>query len=309
MNTTFSVIMNCLNGAEHLREALDSVFAQTCQDWEILFWDNASTDASPEIAKSYGTKVRYFRAEKTAPLGAARNLAMAESRGEYIAFLDCDDVWLPEKLEKQLALFRADPEVGLVCTDTEIFDGHRVLSRIFQTSPPARGYAFRELVKRQWISMSSAVVRRDALSDQGFDESLNVCEEADLFYRISKNWKVDFVPEVLTRWRVHGVNTTLRKFGEFGRETEYILAKHRRIYPNYDVQYKDLVDLLSCRAAFQKAIALWKAGEGKSARSLVRPFMHSLKTRAFFLASFLPGKCFDFFAKIYFSLPAWIRKA
>ena len=98
-----TVIMNCYNSAEHLREAMDSVFRQTWGDWEIVFWDNCSTDDSAAVARSYGPRVRYFLAEKNVPLGAARNLAIAKAEGELLAFLDCDDEWLPTKLEKQVA--------------------------------------------------------------------------------------------------------------------------------------------------------------------------------------------------------------
>ena len=97
-----SVIMNCLNAEPYLREAIDSVVAQTYPDWEIIFWDNASRDASGAIAKSYGERVRYFRGETTVPLGEARNLAIAEAKGRYLAILDCDDVWLPEKDRKSV---------------------------------------------------------------------------------------------------------------------------------------------------------------------------------------------------------------
>lgn len=307
---TVTVIMNCLNGAEHLREALDSVFAQTWTDWEIVFWDNASTDASPSIAASYGPRVRVFRARETTPLGAARNLALAQGRGEYIAFLDCDDIWLPTKLEKQAALLRADSEVGLVCTDTELFNGRKTLSRLFDTARPERGRVFRQLMTRQWISMSSAMIRRDALAglDHWFDERLNVCEEADLFYRIAKDWKLDFVPEPLTRWRVHGVNTTFRKFGRFAEETRIILAKHRALYPGYDEAYADLVALLSRRAAFQEAVALWREGRGAEARRLLRPYADSAKVRLFLAASLLPGSAFDLLARLYFRLPGRLRR-
>lgn len=305
-----SVIMNCLNGAEHLREALDSVFAQTWTDWEIVFWDNASTDESPAIAASCGPQVRVFRAEATTPLGTARNLALAQSRGEYIAFLDCDDVWFPTKLEQQVALFRTDSEVGLVCTDTELFNGRKTLSRLFETTQPERGHVFRQLMSRQWISMSSAMIRRAALAglDHWFDERLNVCEEADLFYRIAKDWKLDFVPEALTRWRVHGVNTTFRKFGQFAEETRIILAKHRALYPGYDEGYPDLAALLARRAAFQEAVALWREGHGAEARRLLRPHADSAKVRLFLAASFLPGSAFDTLARLYFRLPGRLRK-
>lgn len=305
-----TVIMNCLNGAEHLREALDSVFAQTWTDWEIVFWDNASTDDSLAIAASYGPRVRVFRAPETTPLGAARNLALAQSRGEHIAFLDCDDVWLPAKLEQQVALLRADSEVGLVCTDTEMFNGRKTLSRLFATARPERGRVFRQLMTRQWISMSSAMIRRAALAglDHWFDERLNVCEEADLFYRIAKDWKLDFAPDPLTRWRVHGVNTTFRKFGQFAEETRHILAKHRALYPGYDDAYPDLVALLSRRAAFQEAVALWREGRGAEARRLLQPYADSAKVKLFRAASFLPGSAFDLLARLYFCLPGRLRK-
>ena len=119
---TVSIIMNCLNGERYLRQAIDSVFNQTYKDWEIIFWDNGSTDTSAEIAKSYGERVRYFRSKKTYPLGKARNLCMAKSEAEYIAFLDCDDIWLPQKLEKQIPLFEKDPEVALVFSDAIYFN-------------------------------------------------------------------------------------------------------------------------------------------------------------------------------------------
>lgn len=179
-----------------------------------------------------------------------------------------------EKLARQVPLFDVNPRVGLTCTDTEVFNASGTLSRMFEKSRPVRGMAFRELISRQWISMSSAMIRMSAL--QGLDEwirrSLNVCEEADVFYRIAKNWELDYVDAPLTRWRVHDVNTTFRKFGQFADETKRILNKHRRLYSGYEREYPDLVELLTRRAAFQKAVALWREGEGHRARLLVAPY-------------------------------------
>ncbi|WMW64171.1 glycosyltransferase [Nitratidesulfovibrio liaohensis] len=311
---TVSVIMNCLNCGEHLRAAIDSVFAQTFDDWEIVFWDNGSSDCSADIAQSCGDKVRYFRAERTVPLGAARNLAIARARGEFIAFLDCDDLWHPEKLARQVALFRANPAVGLVSCDTVMFSGDKELSRQFQAAPPARGKVFRELMTTQWISMSSAVIRRSALDAPGmgghwFDESLNVCEEADVFYRIAWDWELDHVDAPLARWRVHGGSTTFRKFAQFADETEAILAKHIRMYRDYERDYADLVALLRRRAAFQRGVALWREGKGAAAREAIAPYVaSSLKFRLFRLATFLPGGMFDAVAGVYFALPSFLRR-
>ena len=111
MSPKVSVVMNCFNSERYLREAIDSVFAQTYSDWEIVFWDNASTDNSARIAKSYGPRLKYYRGDENVSLGEARNYALGKARGEYIAFLDCDDLWAPDKLQKQIPLFN-DLKVG-----------------------------------------------------------------------------------------------------------------------------------------------------------------------------------------------------
>lgn len=307
-----SIIMNCLNCARDLPEALESIRKQTFQDWEIIFWDNASTDESPAIAKAFGPKLRYFRAEKTAPLGRARNLALAQAQGEYLAFLDCDDLWKPEKLELQLQLFQNNPKVGLTCTDTEIFNGRKVVGTLFGRGRPGRGMAFRELMQRQWIGMSSAMLSRQALnsiaipagSTNWFDERLELCEEADVFYRIAHDWQLDYIDAPLTVWRVHGGNTTLREFDKFASETLMILDKHRKLYPDYDKKYGDMAAMLEKRAKFQQAVALWRNGHGPKAREFTEPFMKSDgKFRLFWLASFLPPSLFNFLAKCYFAMP------
>ena len=306
-----SIIMNCLNCAEDLPAALDGVRAQSFQDWEIIFWDNASTDASPGVARAFGPKLRYFRSGETVPLGAARNLALREAGGRYIAFLDCDDLWLEKKLEKQVALFEANPRLGLACTDTEIFSDAGILSRVFARTAPARGRVFAELMQRQWISMSSAMLRAQALHglEHWFDEGLELCEEADLFYRVAHDWELDYVDAPLTRWRVHGANTTFKKFGQFARETLYILDKHRRLYPGYEEEHGELVELLTRRAAFQRGVALWRDGQGAKARESIAPYAGgSVKFRLFQAASYLPGGFFDVLSRLYFALPGWLRR-
>lgn len=310
-----SIIMNCLNCARDLPAALASVRAQTLDDYEIIFWDNCSNDDSGELAQAFGPKLRYFRSERVIPLGAARNQAIAEARGRLIAFLDCDDLWKPEKLAAQCELFEKNPRLGLSCTDTEIFDGKKILSRLFEKQKPQRGNAFAPLVQSQWISMSSAMVSREALDSvaarpsQWFDEELEVCEEADLFYRIAHDWEIDFVDKPLTVWRVHGSNTTFRKFAKFAGETEKILQKHKALYPDYDREYPGLATILWDRAHFQHSIDLWRNGKRKEAREhLAKITRKTPKTVLFHLATWLPGSFFDLGAKIYFGLPGFLRR-
>lgn len=306
-----TILMNAYNSADYLQETLDCIHKQTFCDYEIVFWDNASTDNTGTIAQNFVGSLRYFRAEHTTPLGEARNLALEQVRSPLVAFLDCDDLWEPDKLARQVELFRHNEKVGLVCTDTIMFDGKRELNRVFKGSAPARGSVFAELIQRQWISMSSAMIRMTALRSLShwFDPDLSLCEEADVFYRIAKNWELDFVNAPLTRWRIHGVNTTFRKFDAFGNETSHILAKFRTLYPGFETDYPELNHLLLNRAAFQQAVALWHNGQGTAAREKLKECVPTRKTQLFNIVSYLPGSLFDLFARAYFMLPVFLRKA
>ena len=161
-NPLVSVIMNCYNSGEFLREAINSVYAQTYPFWEIVFCDNCSTDGSAEIAQSYNEKVKYYKGEKNVPLGEARNFALEKANGEIIAFLDCDDIWLPKKLEKQVPKFFEDEKTGLVFTDTIFFNEKGDLYNNYSSTQFFTGYCFKELLKSYWISMETVAIKKDA---------------------------------------------------------------------------------------------------------------------------------------------------
>ncbi|NQT81303.1 MAG: glycosyltransferase [Candidatus Aminicenantes bacterium] len=203
---TVSVIMNCLNCSKYLHKAIDSVYAQTYKDWEIIFWDNASTDNSPEIAKSYDEKLRYFRGNETVLLGKARNLAIEKAKGEFIAFLDCDDIWLPFKLEKQMKLFDNNPKLGLVYCDCLFIypNGQKALaSKFFKFH---RGDVFQKMLLTNFVVLSTAIIRSNAINECGGFLNYQVIEEYDLFLKISKYYQIDFVNEPLAKYRYHEGN-------------------------------------------------------------------------------------------------------
>ena len=201
--------MNCFNCSKYLREAIDSVYAQTYADWEIIFWDNASTDNSAEIAISYDNKLHYFRGEKNVPLGCARNLAIESARGEYVAFLDCDDLWLPEKLEKQMKLFETQPDVMLVYSDSYFIDSvGNTIKTAFETENPARGHVFNELLcGYNFIPLLTAIIRKDVLDEVGlFNPDYKMAEEYDLFLRIAHLYSIDYVGSPMAKYRIHEGN-------------------------------------------------------------------------------------------------------
>jgi len=207
-----SVIMNCLNCEKFLSEAIDSVYDQNYQDWEIIFWDNASTDNSADIAKSYDNRLRYFRGEHTIPLGYARNMALEKATGTYVAFLDCDDLWLPEKLEKQIELFKKNPEVALVYSNCYVIDmSGNIMKTSFETSEPARGQAFNELfLRNNFIPLLTVVIRKTVLDKVGkFEPLYKISEEYDIFLKITHSHLIDYVDSPLAKYRVHSANFSI----------------------------------------------------------------------------------------------------
>ncbi|OGY62295.1 MAG: hypothetical protein A3G58_01620, partial [Candidatus Colwellbacteria bacterium RIFCSPLOWO2_12_FULL_46_17] len=223
-----SVIMNSYNSEEYLREAIDSVYNQTYKDWEIIFWDDASTDSSSTIAKSYDEKVRYFLGEKAASLGEARNLAIKQARGKYIAFLDCDDVWLPEKLEKQVARFEEDERVGLVFSDALFFNAKGDEWPVYGRKRPLEGNIFRHTLVHYNFALVAVMVRAVALESmrgEVFDRRFGFIEEMDLFLRVLHDWRGAFVPEVLAKYRMHEKSWTFSRGLFFPQEKEILIQK------------------------------------------------------------------------------------
>ncbi len=206
-----SIIMNCRNCARYLREALDSVYRQTFKNYEIIFWDNQSTDGSGKIAQSYGGPLKYFRGEEPLSLGAARNAAIAKATGKYIAFLDCDDIWLPEKLEKQVALLKSKKELGLVYSDCYVIDGagNTAAKTLFSNKELFRGMAFKDLFRANLIPLLTAVITREALNKAGpFNSKYEIGEEYDLWLRIAQHYPIDFIEQPSGKYRIHRESTT-----------------------------------------------------------------------------------------------------
>ncbi len=221
-----SVLMNCYNGEKYLREAVDSVLAQTYQNWEIVFWDNQSTDRSAGIFKSYDdSRLKYFHAPVHTDLGGGRAKAWEHLSGEFIAVLDVDDVWLPEKLEKQISLFD-DPEVGIVISDVLFFNESNEKPFYGGKYPPT-GWVFEQLFPWYFVSLVTLVVRRSAVLKlrRAFDQDFSSIADFDLVVRLSRVSKLALCQEILAKWRVHAGSDTWRYFLPFAQEKERWLVK------------------------------------------------------------------------------------
>ncbi len=331
-----SIIMNCYNASATLQEALDSVLAQSYTAWEIIFFDSASTDHSLHMARAFAHALNEkahtgqecgvmhcIAHPRRVVLGEARSRAVRCAQGQYIAFLDCDDVWMPQKLALQVACLQAQPHMDVVCTNTEFFSAEKNGAKLFDTAVPARGHVFATLVQRQWMVLSSVMLRAQALhiwqqksallGHTGvFDPCLQMAADADVFYRLAYAGQCDFIAQVLTRRRMHEQNITLQQWEKWSVETRFILAKLRRVCDDFDENFPHVVHILTQRALFQEAVALWRQGRGKEARIVLfqkgKHWSFTPKKIFFTLLSFFSPKLFDCVARMYFSFPAFLRK-
>ena len=195
---------------------LVSVIKQTYENWEIIFWDNLSTDKSAEIFKSFkDSRLKYYCASSHADiLYVARNYALKKTNGDFIAFLDVDDFWLPEKLEKQIPLFE-NSEVGLVYGNLFRLFTKKNKKKIYRTSLPKGNIAI-ELLNDYVIGSPTYVIRKKTLESLKylFDERFHIIGDFDLNLRIAKKWKIDCIQSPIAVARIHGKNESLLKKGE-----------------------------------------------------------------------------------------------
>jgi glycosyltransferase involved in cell wall biosynthesis len=200
-----SCVVPCFNGERYLAEAIDSILAQTHRPLEIIVIDDGSTDRSAEVVRRYGASVRYHHQENRGP-GAACNQGLALATGAFVAFLEQDDLWLPDKTRRQLAAFAADPTLDYCVGHIQNFwipelaeEARRFRdARVMQ---PVPGYVAQTLM-----------VRRELLEQDGrFDETLHFSFASDWFLRVGERGAVGtLLAEVLTRRRLHHDNFSRR---------------------------------------------------------------------------------------------------
>ena len=202
-----SIIVPTYNRADMIADTIDSILNQTYKDFELIIVDNESTDNTEEVVKSYKDKrIRYFKHQNNGIIAVNRNYGTGKARGEYIAFCDDDDLWLPEKLEKQVLELDKDSQVGFVCNNEIAFDnkgehGERIRSRLRDSD-----FTFDSLVWTNPVSCSTVLVRKAALDDVGvMDESPEIVtvEDYELWLRIAKKYRGKYINLPLGKHRTH----------------------------------------------------------------------------------------------------------
>ncbi len=220
MNTTISAVIPAYNSAAYLAEAIASVRAQTRAVNEIIVVDDGSRDETSSVAERLG--VRCLRQPNAGP-SAARNLGIREAGGEWIAFLDADDQWTPDKLDRQCALLLHSPALVLIASDmaevdargntilTSVQARHGLRTRFEQLAGLPIPHALRALLEKNFIPTGTVLVRRDVLlALGGFNATIRHGEDLELWCRIAARHAIACLPEVHMLRRRHGANATDR---------------------------------------------------------------------------------------------------
>ncbi len=207
MKPLVTVVVPTYQGEAFVRATLDSVLAQTFTDYELVVSDDGSTDGTLAIVESYGDRLRVVK-QANRGVAAARNVAATTARGEFLAFLDHDDLWEPEMLATLVPMLLEDESLGLVYSDAHVIDKNGVVrgrrGRFLQYH---EGEVFDDLLHGNFIPVETTLMRTALYRDLGgCDERLRYLEDYELCLRVARRARVGFHPGPLARYRVHDHN-------------------------------------------------------------------------------------------------------
>jgi glycosyltransferase involved in cell wall biosynthesis len=271
-----SAVMTVFNGERHLHAAIISALKQSYRNIELVIVDDGSTDSSIQILQSFGERIRLVLQENHG-VSHARNLAISISQGDYIAFIDQDDIWMLNKIERQIGLFINNPSLGLIHTYTGFYDDinkNYVVPFSIQRTATLSGDCYEQLLEGNGLANSSVMVSRNALNKVGlFDLALtkNTAQDYDLWLRIAQIFPFGYISDLLTVYRLHP-SQGMWNIREMQMAELVILDKHLRILPvekrkklrnrisqllvNLGIRHLDAKDFSAARRSFARSFRL-----------------------------------------------------
>lgn len=311
-----SVVIGTYNHGKYLPSCIDSVLNQTYTNFEIIVIDDGSTDDTQEIIKPYLDKITY-KYQENQGRGASRNAGIELAQYPWVAFLDADDLWVEDKLEKQIQAVTNHPEIDLLVTNACWFDGDKIVQsdyfksmNLFHKQPVAdyghlhifTDKLFELFIDENFVNLSSVLVKKDCLYDIGlFDATLPRAQDRDLWLRLSRQYTFAYHDEILTKSRTHTLGDGLRtihpylsriqlfeKAYNFGSELEKQFEgklKRRLSMCHYELGYFyffKLEELKKAREQFAKALeydtSCPNAGMYKTASYIPKPVFRMIRS-------------------------------
>lgn len=261
-----SVVLNCFNGEKFLKRSIESVLNQTYDIFEIIFIDNGSTDQSAEIAKSFGPKIIYHKNDKTSTLGSARNQGIMLSKGQFIAFIDADDEWKLDKIEKQIKLFSND--ISFIFSNTKMSQEDESFFKLFDFAKVDRRNLFNSLLENDFISTSSVIFKKDLYTSlkEKYNKNLTIECDRDLFIRIAGICELNYTKDCLVTRYLH--NTSTSAIHNAASINEFIILEKsiNNFCLSHGNDYSASLEIFNSRINILKGRHYWQLGDLKNAR-------------------------------------------
>ena len=266
MKPKVSILMNCYNCEKYLKEAIDSIYAQTYQNFEIIFIDNCSTDNSANIAKSYDNKLKYYKLDSFSSLGSARNFGIKKCYGDYIGFLDTDDMWLPEKLEIQIEVLEKNKDFQLCFGGAFFIDKNGKINGKFIPKSKS-GYIFKDMLLRYEINMQTVLLRNNI--NISFNENLEFSPDYDLFMNIVSISKAGVINKPVVKYRKLSDSLTIKKIDKWWIENKFTLDKILDKHPELEKLFQYEIKYAYAKIDYYKARYLIFSNKKKEARCIL----------------------------------------
>ena len=271
VNPKVSVIIPVYNREESVGYAIESVLGQTYSDYEIIVIDDGSTDGTDQVLRAFGERAQVLSQTNRGPY-AARNLGLKHASGEYIAFLDSDDTWLPQRLEKQVPLLDTNHQIGLVFGNGRmIYQGENRPARTFfqYFGAPSRGRVFSQLLYRNFIPQSSVLARRRCFEECGPFLELPLAADHHKWLQIALRYEVAFTDDVVITYKVHSGNISRDLVTRY---RSFLKAVHHLCAVEEDPRVSAMLRRRVLEIEYKIALIHLYEGFSKSLGTVLRPF-------------------------------------
>ncbi len=236
-----SVIMNCHNGAKYLRQSIQSLLKQKYKNWELIFWDNLSTDNSKKILFKYKNdkRIKYFKSKIFTSLYKARNMAIKKAAGKYICFLDTDDWWNPNKLKDQINLVYKNKDINFIYTNFYIFNQIKKKKKFNYNQKLPSGMVTQFLLNNYKIGILTVMINKKFFKYYKFNEKYNIIGDFDYFINLSLKEKFFCIQKPLAYYRYHDNNFS-RKIDIFQNEYKMWIKKNEKKFLKLGYSFKNI---------------------------------------------------------------------
>ena len=270
MKKLVSIIMNCYNGEEFLKYSIESVINQTYKNFELIFYDNCSTDKSREIFHKYrllDKRLKYYKSSKKENLGLARYNAFKKVKGTFFLFLDTDDLMLPDKINSQIKSF-VNKKIGAVYTNS-LFFSKNFRKPLYRISQP-KERSFYNLIEKYDISLDTVIFNTKLVKKlkNPLDKRFNLIHDLDLIIRLSRFYRIRYLSKILSNWRVHTSSTSSNSYLRFAKEKKLFHKKIKKIYPR-DTKLENSLKKFSQEYLLEEIVGLILENKNNKARKLI----------------------------------------